>query len=256
VQDIVVKPSAVNLLLSSDTPNEDPSVSRPVAPGRPLIASYVYYHPYAKQSPLEYAEGIYLLYWFRDGQVVPSLTNSLQVPAYIPQPGETWSFQVTPITVNLLFGDPANSPVVTILSVPEINGVTPSQGLTIGGDTVTIRGTNFANLLSVKFDDVPAVSIRIVSDTELEVVTPLHPAGAVVVSVETLGGVGRRIDAFTFVGDEDDDTPDEEPEDKKRRFLGCGNMEDSGSGWAANLFLAGLVLFALTTASRRQKTST
>lgn len=255
VRDATVKPSALNLLLSSDTPNEDPSVSRPVAAGRPLIASYVYYHPYAKQSPLEYAEGIYLLYWFRDGQVVSSLTNSFQVPAYIPQPGETWSFQVTPVTVNLLFGDPVNSPVVTVLSVPEIDAVTPPQGLTIGGDTVTIRGKNFGNLLSVNFDDVPAVSFRIVSETELEVVTPLHPAGNVTVSVETLGGVGRRIDAFTYVGDEDDDTPDEEPEDKERRILGCGSMEYSGSGWAGNLLLAGFVFFILTASARRQKAS-
>lgn len=253
VEDETVLPSAVNLLLSTDTPDEDPAISRPIPPGRPLIASYVYYHPYSKQSPLEYAEGLYILYWFRDGQIVSSLTNSFQVPAYIPQPGEKWSFQVTPITVNMLFGPAANSPVVTVLSVPEIEAIAPVQGLTIGGDTVLIRGKYFKNLSSVKFGDVPVTSIRIVSDTELEVVTPLHAPGKVTVSVETLAGIGRSIDAFSFVGDQNDPDPEEVEEEKERRILGCGNSENSESSAIANLLLAGVVFLALAIGAKRQK---
>ncbi|MCK5862263.1 MAG: IPT/TIG domain-containing protein, partial [Candidatus Hydrogenedentes bacterium] len=254
VQDKVVLPSAVNLLLSTDTLDEDPSVSRPIPPGRPLIASYVYYHPYSEQSPLEYAEGIYMLYWLRNGQVVSALTNSLQVPANIPQPGERWSFQITPITVTMLFGAPADSPVVTVMAVPEIEGITPVQGLTIGGDTVTVRGKYLDDLLFVKFGDVPATSIRIVNDEEVEVITPLHVAGKVTVSVETLSGIGRSIDSFSFVGDQDDPVNEGEgEEEKERRILGCGNSENSGSSKGLDLLLFGIVVFVLLLAARRPR---
>jgi len=255
VRDKRVLPSAVNLLLSTDTPNEDPSVSRPIPPGRPLIASYVYYHPYAKESPLEYAEGLYMLYWFRNGQVVPSLTNSFQVPSYIPQPGERWNFQVIPITVSMIFGAPANSPTVTVLAVPVIELVTPPQGLTIGGDNVTIRGKYFSDLLSVKFDGVAATSIQVVGDNELRVVTPLHPAGKVAVTVETLGGVGRLVDAFEFVGDDEDPDPEEPVDPKVRRFLGCGAANVSGAGTSADMLLFGLVALALVYGSRHPRKS-
>ena len=257
VREKEIKPSAINLLLSTDTPNEDPAVSRPIPPGRPLIASYVYYHPYKDQS-IEFQEGLYLLYWFRNGQVVPSLTNSFQVPAYIPQPGEKWSFQVVPITVTMLFGDPVNSPVVTVLAVPEIEAVAPSRGLIVGGDSVIIRGNYFMNLLSVKFNDVEASSVHVISDNELEVVTPFHPAGKVAVSVETMGGIGRSVDAFEFVGDEDDVDPDaeEEEEEKERRILGCGRSTSGASTLGANLMLAAAVLLLLFIGSRRQRLCT
>ena len=194
------------------------------------------------------------MYWFRDGQVVPSLTNSFQVPSYIPQPGEKWSFQVVPITVTMVFGDPVNSPVVTVLAVPEIDAVAPSQGLIIGGDTVIVRGKYFKNLLSVKFNDVESPSVHIVSDNELEVITPFHAAGKASVTVETLGGIGRRVDAYEFVGDEDDENPEEQPGDEKeRRILGCGRSDHGGSDIGANILLAACVMLALTFGAGRQK---
>jgi len=255
VEEEIVLPSAVDLLLSTNTQNEDPSVSRSIAPGLPLIASYTYYHPYRKQLPMLYEEGLYILYWFRNGQVVSSFTNYLTVPSHVPQPGEKWRFQVTPITVSFLFGKPATSPVVTVLSVPEVNAVTPAQGLTIGGDTVRVSGKYFANPLSVRFGDVPATSMRVISDSELEVITPLHPAGKVTVSVETLDGIGRLVDAFSFVGDEDDEEPGEDDEDaKQRRILGCGSGgRASGSGHAGNMLLAGAAAFILAIGDRRRK---
>ena len=109
----------------------------------------------------------------------------------------------------------------------------------------------------MKFDDAPVQSYRVVSESELEVVTPLHAAGMVSVSVETTGGIGRSADIFSFVGDQNDPDPEGEDGDteKERRILGCGNTESAGSSNAANFFLAGFVAFVLTVGARRQKAS-
>ncbi len=257
VKDALIKPTAIELLLSTNTENEDPSVSRPISAERPLIASYTYYHPYQKQSPLIYEELFSIIYWYRNDQVVTSFTNSRRVPSHIPQPGDKWRFQIIPITVMGVQGPPANSPVVTVLATPQIDAVYPSQGLTIGGDTVVIRGRNLANPLSVSFGDASIIGVSVIDNNEISVVTPMHPAGKVTVSVETPGGIGRRIDAFTFVGDKDDEEPPDDNDEKRRVILGCGggNTHPAPGGHAGSFLLAALVALVLARAARRQNIS-
>jgi len=225
-----VRPEAIDLQLSTNSDYEDPRVSRAAPAGVPLIASYTYYHPYRTQSPVMYAEGTSLLYWFRNGQIVPAFTNLMTIPPEAPQPGDQWWFQITPISLVYIWGNPAASPVVTILGVPEIHVIEPAQGVIVGGDTITLRGRYLSSPISVTFSNIPAPSVRSISDTELTVVTPMHPSGKATVSVTTPGGIGRRIDGFTFVGDKDDTSPEEE-EPKRRRILGCGLAENSSSGF-------------------------
>lgn len=233
------RPEARDLQLSTGSPYEDPRVNRTTSSGVPLIASYAYYHPYLSQSPLTYAEGPSLIYWFRNGQLATAFTDSIAIPSHIPQPGDQWWFQVTPITISYIWGNPATSPVVTILDVPEIHTIEPNRGLTIGGDTVVIRGRNLSNPLAVYFSDVRASNVRSFSDGELSVRTPIHPAGTVTVSVETSGGIGRRVDGFTFVDDGNDEEPDDD--DKQRRILGCA----PGNGHSGPIGLDLLFLFVV-----------
>ncbi len=247
-----IRPEALDLQLSTNSDYEDPSVNRAAPAGVPLIASYTYYHPYHAQSPIMYAEGTSLLYWFRNGQIVPAFTNLMAIPPEAPQPGDQWCFQITPVSLYYIWGNPAISPVVTILGVPEIHAIEPAQGVTIGGETITITGRYLSSPISVTFSDIPAPGIRSISDTELEVVTPLHPAGQATVSVTTPGGIGRRIDGFTFVGDKDD-TPPEEEEPKRRRILGCGLAERSSSG--CDLLFVAFAIGALVMIDRRRKSA-
>lgn len=228
-----VKPTARNLALSTATPGEDPTVSRTVALGSQLIASFEYYHPYASEAPLMYGPGASILYWFRNGQVASAFTNSLVVTPGVIRPDDVWYFMVVPITQGGIQGDPVISPRVTVLGVPTINEVFPDQGLTIGGDRITIRGTQLSTATRVTFDGVPGSSIRISSSTELTVVTPVHAAGVVTVAVETTGGIGRKVDAFTFVGDSED--PEAE---KENNILGCGPRNGDPASLAYDLFPA------------------
>lgn len=212
-----VKPTARNLELSTATPGEDPTVSRTVSLGKQLIASFEYFHPYASEVPLMYGPGPSILYWFRNGQVASAFTNSLVVTPGVIRADDVWYFMVVPISIGGIQGDPVLSPRVTVLGVPTVGEVFPDKGLTIGGDRITVRGTGLSTATAVTFDGVPGSSIRISSDTELTVVTPVHAAGVVTVAVETTGGIGRKLDAFTFVGDTED------PEgDKEAKWLGCG----------------------------------
>ena len=197
----VEKPTAVNLALSTDTPFEDPTQNRSVPVKRALTASYEYYHPLAAIDPEYYGEGSTSVYWFRNGQVVFELIDRDTVPADVPKAGEHWWFGVVPVTTSYIAGDMVMSPVVTIVGFPELTSITPGFGLTVGGDPVIIRGARLSGATSVTFGGVKGVNLRVMSDAEIQITTPLHPSGLVDVVVESIDGVGRITSGFRFVGD-------------------------------------------------------
>ncbi|NLV44671.1 MAG: hypothetical protein GXY07_09250 [Candidatus Hydrogenedentes bacterium] len=239
-----VKPTARNLRLSTNLTGEDPTTNRSVPVGTPLNAAFEYYHPYASEVPLLYGPGPSTVYWFRNGQVVSAFTNAMGVPSNIVRADDVWYFMVVPLSIGGIKGDPVISPIISVLGVPIVEEVFPNQGLTIGGDRITIRGKGLSAVTAVTFGGVPGSGIQISSGTELSVVTPIHPAGTVTVAVETVGGIGRKVDAFTFVGDVDD------PEgDKARSFLGCGPRDSSPVSVLYDFLPAAAVLLLLAAGS-------
>lgn len=56
-----------------------------------------------------------------------------------------------------------------------VAGVAPSTGPTSGGTAVTIGGTSFAAGAAVKFGELPAASVEVISSTEIRAVTPPGP---------------------------------------------------------------------------------
>jgi hypothetical protein len=67
-----------------------------------------------------------------------------------------------------------------------LRSVEPREGTARGGDTLTLRGSGFDGSTRVHFGDVSAASVKVLSADELQVVTPLHLAGAV--DVKASGG--------------------------------------------------------------------
>lgn len=198
------RPGAKNLAVSADTPFENPSQSRIVPLGRPLTGSYEYTHPQLAYDPVYYGEGASVLYWFRNGQVVPELIGRTVVPPTAARAGDRWWFGVVPVTVNGLAGDMVFSPTVTIAGFPIVTSVSPAFGLTIGGDRITIRGERLGGAMAVTFSGVRGANLSVRSDNELQVTTPLHPGGVVDIIVESMDGVGRSVGAFRFIGDASD----------------------------------------------------
>ncbi|MCS5496863.1 IPT/TIG domain-containing protein [Cnuibacter physcomitrellae] len=97
---------------------------------------------------------------------------------------------------------------------PTITGLDPTSGPETGGTVVTITGDGLTGTTGVLFGDVPAASITVVSDTEVQAVTPPHAPATVPVTVQHPGG---DVDAGDFVFLDIPTittiTPDQGPED-------------------------------------------
>jgi alpha-tubulin suppressor-like RCC1 family protein len=84
---------------------------------------------------------------------------------------------------------------------PAVKELTPHEGPSTGGTTVTITGRRFDGVTAVTFGSVPASSYTVISSTSIQAVSPLELAGTVNVSVTTPNGTSRisEADRFTFV---------------------------------------------------------
>ncbi|HZT70141.1 MAG TPA: IPT/TIG domain-containing protein [Terriglobia bacterium] len=87
----------------------------------------------------------------------------------------------------------------TFTSGPSISSVTPNSGPVTGGTTVTILGSGFQSGTSVAFGGISAASVKFVSSTELQALTPSSPAGTVAVAVANSSTQTAALAAaFTF----------------------------------------------------------
>ena len=91
----------------------------------------------------------------------------------------------------------------TYVAMPTVTKVSPATGLTTGGTSVTITGTNLANATFVFFDTlvVPRTSFVSNSATQIVLKSPADPTvGPVDVTVTTVGGTSATstADLFTY----------------------------------------------------------
>ena len=125
------------------------------------------------------------------------------------------SLQYDVVHVNTEFADQASDhdPQIVRLTLvaapppaPTVVAVTPNQGGTGGGTSVTITGTNFQPGATVTFDTAAATNVTVTSGTTITATAPTHAAGAVDVTVtnpDTQSATGSG--AYTYV------TPDPLP---------------------------------------------
>lgn len=87
---------------------------------------------------------------------------------------------------------------VTDLSPPPaITGLILSTGTTAGGDTVSVTGSNFVDVISIEFDGIAAPAFMDLAPTLIVVETPAHAAGDVDVVVITANGTSLPA-TFTY----------------------------------------------------------
>lgn len=85
-----------------------------------------------------------------------------------------------PYVASITVTDGTYSPSIPYNVGPQITGVTPSSGTIHGGDAMTITGFGFTGCTDVRFlgafflgtTSIPAVSVVVVSDTEITLTTP------------------------------------------------------------------------------------
>jgi hypothetical protein len=103
---------------------------------------------------------------------------------------------------NFSFTVPADTIfTLTTPAAPNVTGVTPISGLTSGGQSVTITGSNFTSATGVFFGAVAASSFTINSDTSITATTPANAAGLVdvTVTVPSGGSATATADQFQYV---------------------------------------------------------
>ncbi|MDX5571007.1 IPT/TIG domain-containing protein, partial [Streptomyces sp. ID05-04B] len=81
---------------------------------------------------------------------------------------------------------------------PTVSTVSPSQGLTTGGNTVTITGAGLAGATAVRFGTTPAASYTVNSSTQITAVAPAHSAGPAPVTVISPTGTSNAV-SYTFI---------------------------------------------------------
>lgn len=88
----------------------------------------------------------------------------------------------------------------TYVAPPAITTMSPRTGSTAGGTRVTITGSDFLRVSRVTFDSSAGTALQVLSPTKLQVTSPTHAAGAVLIRVVTAYGVSRTsaIDTFTY----------------------------------------------------------
>ena len=75
---------------------------------------------------------------------------------------------------------------------PTASGLSPGRGTHKGGTTVTITGSNFVNVGSVRFGGKAGSHLKVISATKLTVVAPAG-SGTVTVTVATAGGTSSTL---------------------------------------------------------------
>jgi hypothetical protein len=89
------------------------------------------------------------------------------------------------------------APVFTYVQAPGVGEVSPPEGPTSGGTTVTITGSHLTGTTSVSFGSAAAASFTVLSSKTISAVSPAAAAGTVTVTVATPGGAAKS--HFTFV---------------------------------------------------------
>jgi subtilase family serine protease len=78
------------------------------------------------------------------------------------------------------------------VAAPHISGLSPGKGTHKGGTTITISGSNFVAVKSVRFGAKPGTKLRVISATEIKVVSP-SGSGTVHVTVTAGGGASNAL---------------------------------------------------------------
>ena len=87
-------------------------------------------------------------------------------------------------------------------SKPKITKVSATGGGTAGKTRITVTGSNFTHVTTVKFGTTKGTSVHVISSKKLTVLTPKHGAGTVDVRVTTRAGTSAKSshDHFSFWG--------------------------------------------------------
>ncbi len=111
-----------------------------------------------------------------------TVVSDTQITATAP-PAAAGTVAVTVVTP----GGISHAVAYTYLTAPTVTNLSPNQGPTTGGNTVTVTGANLAQTTSVLFGATPA-ACTVISNTQIVATAPAGAAGPTNLTVTTPGG--------------------------------------------------------------------
>jgi hypothetical protein len=131
-----------------------------------------------------------------------TINSSNQITAIAPPHAPTSSSAPTYIKITTAAGSAQAHYTYVNGPVPTISDLETSSGYVTGGDTILIDGSNFTGSTAVTFGGLPAVSFRVLSDTQISAMVPaIGSPGAVDVHVSTFSGTSpiTPADVYTYL---------------------------------------------------------
>ncbi|RME83413.1 MAG: hypothetical protein D6785_06735, partial [Planctomycetota bacterium] len=105
------------------------------------------------------------------------------------------------LVVTTPYGSYTLSQGFTYYPAPTLTSITPNLGVTAGGNSVTLLGTNFLDgKTSVKIGGIDLVNLKVENSTKITGTTGAHSAGPVDVEVSTPGGTATLTGGFIYDG--------------------------------------------------------
>jgi len=139
--------------------------------------------------------------YLKTRQLFDPPTTSYLIAAFNDQIKEIeWRLNVHREETGWTDPDPPGPPVEIPPDSPTavINSLSPANGTPNGGVTSTLTGLGLSGVINVYFGDINAASFTIIDDTQLTCVSPAHPAGQVMVTVEDVNGFSNPL-SYTFM---------------------------------------------------------
>ena len=123
--------------------------------------------------------------------VVNATTITCTTPAGTPGPRN--------VVVTTPGGTDTLTDAYTYIPAPDLSSLTPDEGPTTGGGTITLTGTDFTGATSVTIGGNECTSLVVVNATTITCTVPAGTVGAKDVVVTTPGGTDTLTDAYTYV---------------------------------------------------------
>ncbi|MGX5668953.1 Ig-like domain-containing protein, partial [Rhizobium daejeonense] len=118
---------------------------------------------------------------------------------YTPTAGYSGPDSFTYTATNAEGTSAAATVTITVsAAAPTLTAISPTSGLTTGGTSVTITGTNLTDATAVTIGGTAATGFTVNSATSITATTPAHAAGSVDVVVTTPGGSATLTGGFTY----------------------------------------------------------
>ncbi len=141
--------------------------------------------------------------------VLFAASNNGTLSAFDPSNGNTlWTTTVggihweSPLVANGILYMPDQSGHLTAFSPLAIGKITPAIGRAAGGTSVTISGVGFVAGTTLRFGGSAPTTVAIVNTTTITATAPVHPPGAVDVTITNPDGtVATLPGGFTFAPD-------------------------------------------------------